>query len=61
MEEKLLQHFEGAKESKGDDGIYRLINDDFVFKFVDEQAKNEQLIKGLTLNTTNLDETNEYY
>lgn len=54
IEKKLLKEFEGAKEAKGKDGVYRLINDDFVFKFVDEKAKNEQLIKGLTLNCTDL-------
>jgi hypothetical protein len=41
METKLLNEFEGAKDAKGEDGIYRLINNDFLFQFVDEQAKNE--------------------
>jgi len=44
MEEKLLAGFEGAKGTKGADGVYRMINDDFLFKFVDGKAKNEQLI-----------------
>lgn len=61
MEKKLIDGFEGAKDAKGKDGIYRLINDDFLFKFVDGKPKNEQLIKGLVLNCTNLKETAAYY
>lgn len=38
MEQKMLNEFEGAKDCKGEDGFYRMINDDFVFKFVDGQA-----------------------
>ena len=53
MEEKLLKDFEGAAESKTD-GVYRLINDDFVFKFVESKATSNQLIEGLTLNVTDM-------
>lgn len=61
MEKKLIEGFEGAKAARGKDGVYRLINDDFLFKFVDGKAKSEQLIEGLVLNCTNLKETVAYY
>ena len=61
MEHKLRAQFEGAQSAQGDDGVYRLINNDFLLKFEDSTAKNEQLVKGIVLNCTNLKESIAYY
>jgi len=41
MEEKLLEGFPEAKDCKGDDSTYRLVDNDFVFRFVDSKATSE--------------------
>ena len=61
MEEKLLNEFAEAKDCKGDDSTYRLVDNDFVLRFVDSTAPSEQLIKGLVLNVTDLEESNRFY
>jgi hypothetical protein len=39
MENKMLTEFDGAMESLNQEtGIYHLLNDDFMFKFVDAKA-----------------------
>lgn len=62
MEEKMLSDFEGAKESFNKaTGVYHLINNDFMFKFVDRKAPGTQLIEGLTLNCTDLEENCRFW
>ena len=61
MEEKLLNEFAEAKDCKGDDSTYRLVDNDFVLRFADSTAPSEQLIKGLVLNVTDLEESNRFY
>lgn len=48
IEAKLNKEFPDVQ--KNNDGIYEFINSDFVFKFVDSKASNDQLISGLTFN-----------
>ena len=47
--------------AKGDNGVYSLINEDFLFKFADDKAPNTQLIQGVTLNVTSLEDTMKFY
>jgi len=62
MENKMLTEFDGAMESLNQEtGIYHLLNDDFMFKFIDAKAPSTQLIEGLTLNCTNLDENLRFW
>ena len=60
MEAKMLEAFPEASESKVD-GVYRLINDDLLFRFVDSQATGAQLIRGVELNTANLAAATDYW
>lgn len=47
--------------AKDADGVYRLINDDFLFKFEDTKADSVQVVKGLCLNVTNLELSMNFY
>jgi hypothetical protein len=45
MEFKLCAQFDEASSAKGEDGIYRLLNGDFVLKFLpSSSANNKQLV-----------------
>ena len=62
VEEKLLAALPEAQACKDELGIYKLINDDLVFKFVEgSQATGAQLIAGVELNVTDLDLSCNYY
>jgi len=39
----------------------RLVNDDFVFKFENSKATNAQLVKGVCLNSLDVNETTKFY
>ena len=43
------------------DGTIRMINDDFVFHFEDSTATGAQLIKGISINVTNVDESMRFW
>lgn len=62
MEEKMLSEFEGANESlNSDTGVYHLLKNDFMFKFTNSTSPGTQLIDGLTLNCTNIDESSRFW
>ena len=43
------------------DGTIRMINDDFVFHFEDSTASGAQLIKGISINVTNVEESMRFW
>jgi hypothetical protein len=49
------------ESSKDENGVYRLINDDFLIKFDDTQADSVQVIKGVGLNVTNLENSMSFW
>lgn len=53
LEAKVNELFPDVK--KDENGVYKLINDDFLIKFDESQATSSQCIKGVCLNVTNLD------
>lgn len=63
IEEMMLSKFPEAQECLDKStGIYRLINDDILFKFVEgTQATNDQLISGVCLNVTDMELSSKYW
>jgi len=61
MEKKLLksEFCQGLDCQEGE--VMRLVNDDFLFKFENSNASSNQLVKGLTLNSTDVTKTTEFY